>query len=187
MSAAPALAGTHSVQESPTIMKRIYHLAVLAFAALVAAGAPLAAPEYKAGSIAIDHPWSRATPKGAKVAGGYLTLRNAGAEVDRLVSVSSDIAGRAEIHEMSVANGTMTMRPLPEGVEAPAHGEVAFKPGGYHVMFFDLKRPLEKGERFAGRLTFEKAGSVDVEFAVEAIGATAPGAAKTEAKDGHDH
>ncbi|MFD1331710.1 copper chaperone PCu(A)C [Methylopila musalis] len=173
-------------------MKRTFPALALAVAALVAGGNPIAAHDYKAGAITIDHPWSRATPKGARVAGGYLTLRNGGAEADRLLSVSSDIAARTEIHEMSTANGTMTMRPLPEGVPAPAHGEVAFKPGGFHIMFFDLKRPLEKGERFAGRLTFEKAGPVDVEFSVEAIGAAAPGGAATapatpEAKDGHAH
>ena len=71
------------------------------------------AHDVKAGDIEIVHPWSRATPAGAKVAVGYLVLRNKGAAPDRLVSIASDIAARTEIHEMVMdSNGVMTMRPL---------------------------------------------------------------------------
>ena len=68
----------------------------------------------------------------------------------------------------------MKMRLLPDGVAVPAGGEVAFKPGGYHVMFMDLKQPLKKGDKVKATLTFEKAGTADVEFNVEDIGAPAP-------------
>ena len=147
-------------------------LTVVATSLMLAAAQPSHAHEYKAGDIEVDHPWSRATPPGAKVAAGYFVIRNKGSESDRLVSVSSEISARGEIHEMSVsAEGVMTMRPVPAGIEIPAGGEVALKPGSYHLMFMELKQGPKEGERFKGVLTFEKAGSVEVEFAVEAMGA----------------
>lgn len=138
---------------------------------LFALAQPLFAHEFKAGDLVIGHPWSRATPEGAKVAAGYFKISNSGAEADRLVAVTGEIAGRTEIHEMAVdADGVMTMRPLAGGVEIPAGGTVTLEPGGLHVMFMDLKQGAKEGERFKGTLTFEKAGTVDVEFAVDAMG-----------------
>ena len=129
------------------------------------------AHDVKAGDIEIVHPWSRATPAGAKVAVGYLVLRNNGAAPDRLVSIASDIAGRTEIHEMVMdSNGVMTMRPLDRALEVPAGGEVELTPGSLHIMFLDLKRGIKEGETFAGTLTFEKAGTVKVEYSVSAMG-----------------
>ena len=149
-------------------MKLSYALA----AAAIALSATLASAHgYKAGPLKIGHPWSRATPAGAKVGGGYLSIENTGSETDRLVSISVPFAARAEIHEMAVKDGVMTMRPLDDGVELPAGAKVEFKPGGYHIMFMDLKQPLKQGEMMKGTLTFEKAGSVDVEFKVDAIAA----------------
>lgn len=146
----------------------------LALILVFAAGQPLLAHEFKAGEIEIGHPWSRATPQGAKVAVGYLKLTNAGAEADRLVSVSGEIAGRTEIHEMTVdENGVMTMRPVEGGIDIPAGGTVELKPGGLHIMFLDLKQAAIEGVKFKGTLTFEKAGPVDVEFAVDAMGGDA--------------
>ena len=140
---------------------------------LLVAALPAAAHEFKAGKLEIDHPWSRATPPGAKVAAGYVTIRN-GAAADRLVSATAEIAGRTEIHEMAVKDGVMTMRQLENGVAVPAAGEAKLAPGGLHLMFMDLKRQPKQGESFSGTLVFENAGEVKVEFAVEAIGATTP-------------
>lgn len=134
------------------------------------------AHEFKVGDIEIDHPWSRATPAGAKVAAGYVTIRNEGASDDRLVAVTGAIAGKTQIHEMAVdSNGVMTMRELPDGVEIPAGGEVALKPGSFHIMFMDLKEPAREGETFKGSLTFAKAGTVEVEFSVDKMGGEATG------------
>ena len=142
-------------------------IAAAAFIA-ISAGAGFA-HEFKLGSLEIDHPWSRETPDGAKVAAGYFIVKNHGTTADRLVAVTGEIAGKSEIHEMSVdANGVMTMRPVSGGLEIPAGGEAALKPGSYHVMFLSLTRQTKKGEKFKGTLTFEKAGTVDVEFAVDA-------------------
>ena len=143
----------------------------LAAAALALSASLAAAHEFKAGPLKIGHPWSRAAPAGASVAGGYLTVTNHGAAPDRLVSVSSGISAKAELHEMAVKDGVMTMRPVEGGVEIPAGGKIELKPGSYHLMFIGLKQLPKEGEEFSATLTFEKAGSVEVEFAVEAMGA----------------
>lgn len=149
-------------------MKLSYSLAA---AALLLSAGFATAHEFKAGPLKIGHPWSRATPAGAKVGGGYLSIENTGTTVDRLVSVSVPFAGRSEIHEMAVKDGIMTMRPLDNGIELPAGTKVEFKPGGYHIMFMELKQQLKQGEMMKGTLTFEKAGTVDVEFKVDSIAA----------------
>lgn len=143
----------------------------LAAVALALSATVAFAHGYQAGTLKIGHPWSRATPAGAKVGGGYLTIENTGSAPDRLVSVSVPFAARAEIHEMAMKEGVMTMRPLDSGVEVPAGAKVEFKPGGYHIMFMELKQQLNQGEMLKGTLTFEKAGSVDVEFKVDTIAA----------------
>ncbi|WP_460449545.1 copper chaperone PCu(A)C [Alsobacter sp. SYSU BS001988] len=146
---------------------------LLAAALLSAASlaAPASAHDYKAGDLVINHPWARATPPGASVGGGYLSVRNAGTAPDRLLSVTSDVAGRVTIHEMSNVDGVMTMRPVPAGLPIPPGGALELKPGGYHVMFMDLKDALKAGDSVKGVLTFEKAGPVPVEFKVQSIGA----------------
>lgn len=149
-------------------MKLSYSLAA---AALLLSASFATAHEFKAGPLKIGHPWSRATPAGAKVGGGYLSIENTGTVADRLVSVSVPFAARAEVHEMAVKDGIMTMRPLDNGVDVPAGAKVEFKPGGYHIMFMDLKQQLKQGEMMKGTLTFEKAGTVDVEFKVDSIAA----------------
>lgn len=149
-------------------------LAALTLLLLFALARPLLAHEFKVGDIVIDHPWSRATPAGAKVAAGYLVLKNTGTTADRLVSVTAEIAGKAEIHEMAVDDkGVMTMRPLAGGIEIPAGGEVELKPGGVHLMFMAITRGAAEGETLKGALTFEKAGTVAVEFDVQAMGGDA--------------
>lgn len=146
-------------------------VAVFALLLLFASTHQLLAHGFKAGDLEIGHPWSRATPAGAKVAAGYLTVKNAGGQPDRLVSIRSDISDKAEIHEMAVdAAGVMKMRQLADGVEIPAGGEIAFKPGSYHIMFIGLKAPVKEGDKFPATLTFEKAGTVTVEFQADKMG-----------------
>lgn len=153
------------------------HLRRAAFAAALAllAIGPAAAHEFKSGPIEVVHPWARATPPAAKVGGGYAEIRNDGSEPDRLVSVTAEVAGRVEVHEMGMKDGVMTMRPVEGGVPVPANGTAALAPGGFHLMMLDLKRPLKAGESFAGTMTFEKAGTIAVTFEVAPIGATGPG------------
>ena len=146
--------------------------AVLALFALLACIPGALAHEFKVGNLEVGHPWSRATPPGAKVAGGYFSVTNNGSSPDRLLSISSENSDKAELHELGVNEGVMTMRPVSGGLEIPAGGKVALKPGGYHLMFIGLKRQPKQGEKFPATLTFEKAGSVTVEFAVEGMGET---------------
>jgi periplasmic copper chaperone A len=137
-----------------------------------AAGA--AAADYVKGDIKIGQPWSRATPGGARIGAGYLTLENTGVKADRLVGIESAISGRGEIHEMKMNKGVMTMRQLASGLDLPPGKKVALKPGSYHLMFMDLKQPIKKGVPFKATLVFQVAGRIEVEFHPAAIGAGAP-------------
>ena len=148
---------------------------MLAFFVLVAVvAAPAQAVEVKAGDLVISQGWSRATPKGAKIGTGYLTIENKGSTPDRLVSVSADIAGKADVHEMAMKNGVMTMRPVENGLTIDPGKTVKLAPGGYHLMLFDLKSPLKQGDTLPITLEFEKAGKVNVSLQVEGIGAQGP-------------
>ena len=133
--------------------------------------------DYKVGALEIDHPWSRAVPKGATVAAGYVTIKNTGTEPDRLVGGSTPVAGKFEVHEMSMDKGIMKMRPVAGGVEIKPGETLELKPQSFHIMMMGLKQPIEKGKPFKGSLVFENAGAVDVDFAVEAVGATPAAAA----------
>lgn len=126
---------------------------------------------YTVGALRIEAPWTRATPKGAQVGGGYLKITNTGKDADRLVGGSLPIAGRLEVHEMATVDGVMRMRELPKGLEIKPGETVELKPGGYHIMFMQLKEPLVAGKPVRGTLVFEKAGTVEVEFGVAPIGA----------------
>lgn len=149
--------------------------AALAAVLAVSITAPLAARDQRAGSITISQPWARATAPAAKNGAGYVILRNSGDRPDRLLSASAgSIAATVEIHTMSLDGGVMRMRLLPNGVEIPARGETALAPGGNHIMFMGLKRPLRQGERVPVTLRFERAGAVRVTFTVQPIGATGP-------------
>ncbi len=148
---------------------------VLLAAALILSTAGALGATFKSGAIAVEDPWSRATPGGAKVGVGFLTIKNDGKTEDRLLSAASPIAARAEIHETKMENDMMTMRPVSGGIAIPPGGSVALAPNGYHLMFADLAAPLKEGEQFKATLTFEHAGAVEVTFDVQAIGAAAPG------------
>jgi copper(I)-binding protein len=138
---------------------------------------PAQAADYDVGPIHIAQPWSRATPKGASVAAGYMTVTNKGTAPDRLTCVAADAAARCEIHSMIMEQGVMKMRPLPDGLEIKPGETVQLKPSGFHVMFMGLKHPLVQGKTVKGTLKFQNAGTVDVEYAVQSIAATAPAGA----------
>lgn len=135
---------------------------------------PALAGDATSGELVISKAWSRATPGGAKVAGGYLTIENKGAAPERLKAASTTLAAKTEIHEISINNGVMTMRPLEGGLAiAPGHS-VQLAPGGGHLMFEGLKAPLQQGDQVPVTLSFEHAGEVTVTLDVQALGAQAP-------------
>ncbi|WP_317992544.1 copper chaperone PCu(A)C [Bartonella gliris] len=135
---------------------------------------PTAAQQYKLGDIEILHPWARATPRGIKISSGYLYIINHGNTPDRLVSVSTTGVQSTEIHSMAVVNDIMKMEKMHNGIEVPGNGEVTLKPGGDHIMFMGLSQPFKLGDKISAKLTFEKAGTIDVDFSVNAMAVTSP-------------
>jgi copper(I)-binding protein len=148
---------------------------------------PVSAQEYKAGSLTIDTPWTRATPGGAKMGGGYATITNTGDAPDRLIGASTAIAGKVEIHEMGMTDGVMRMREIEGGLEIPPGETVTLEPGGNHIMFMGLNEPLQKGSMVEVTLQFETAGEVMVMMPIAAIGAKTPDGAAGEAMDHSGH
>lgn len=146
-------------------MKTATALVLCAVSMLLAAAAALAA-DFTAGAIRISDPWSRATPDGAKVAAGYLTIINTGKEPDRLIGGTAVISTTFEIHEMTMVDNIMRMRALPKGLEIKPGETVRLQPGGLHVMFLDLKQPPKEGRPIKGTLVFERAGKVEIEYRV---------------------
>jgi hypothetical protein len=133
---------------------------------------PASAQQVKAGDLVLDHAWARATPGGAKVGGGFLTIENKGATPDKLIGGSSPAAGKVEVHETAMNNGVATMRPVKDGLSIPPAQSVTLAPGGYHLMLMQLKAPLKKGDKVPVTLAFEKAGEVKVTLDVQGVGAT---------------
>jgi len=165
---------------------RIPTLVLLTCLSSLLAGAAIAG-DVTAGALKIGQPWSRATPNGAKVAGGYLSVTNTGAEPDTLTGGTFDEAGSVEIHSMSMEGGVMKMATVENGLVVKPGETVTLKPGGLHLMFLGLKDPLKKGQTVKGTLTFAKAGSVPVTFTVESLAAKAPGQGGMEMEHGASH
>jgi copper(I)-binding protein len=122
--------------------------------------------------VTVENPWARASAPGAKVAAGYMTIRNQAAAPDRLVAVSSTVAARVETHVHIREGDVVRMREV-KGYDVPAKGMLELKPGGAHLMFVNIARPLKEGDKVAATLKFEKAGEVKVEFHVGRLGAAA--------------
>jgi uncharacterized protein YcnI/copper(I)-binding protein len=120
----------------------------------------------KVGDLSVSGPSIRAMVPGAKVAGGFLTIKNDGKDADKLVSVTTTGVKRVEIHEMSMENQVMKMRKLDSGLDIPAGETVELKSGGYHLMFIQPDQPYKEGDKVSATLEFEKAGKVDLEFPV---------------------
>lgn len=122
------------------------------------------------GSIQIVSPWARATAGSASAGGAFMTIVNKGTSPDRLIAAASPMANMAELHETKNENGVMTMSPVPV-LEIPAGGKATLAPGGYHVMLMGLKAPLKEGQSFPLTLTFERAGTIEVEVKIGKPGA----------------
>lgn len=130
------------------------------------------AHSYQAGEVHIGHPWARATPGMSQNGAAYLTLENKGKTADRLISGSSPVAEKVELHTHLNENGVMKMRQV-ESITVDAGSSVAFKPGSYHVMLIGLRSPLKAGQRIPLTLVFEKSGQTTVEVQVDAVNAEA--------------
>jgi periplasmic copper chaperone A len=133
-------------------------------ASLVAVGAALA----QTAQLEVATAWARATPAKAENGVAFLTIRSPTA--DRLLSVSSPAAKKAELHTMEMSGVVMKMRPL-ASLDIPAGQPVTLKPGGEHIMLLGLNGPLQS---FPLTLTFENAGAREVTVVVEKPGAAGP-------------
>jgi copper(I)-binding protein len=125
--------------------------------------------------VSVDKPWVRATVAQQKATGAFFALQAVGDA--RLVEVRSSVAGIVEIHEMAMEGSTMKMRAVP-GLDLPAGKTVELKPGGYHVMLMDLKKPIAAGEQVPLTLVFESKGSskrqtLDIQAEARQLGAAA--------------
>jgi len=131
--------------------------------------------------VTVSEPWVRATVPNQKASGAFMRVQSA--QAARLVGVSTPVAGRAELHEMAMENNTMRMRQV-DAIDLPAGKAVHLASGGYHVMFFDLKRQLKEGETVPVTLVVQdgskKNSSVTVEARVLPLTYVAP-------KAGHGH
>ncbi|MDN5000496.1 copper chaperone PCu(A)C [Bradyrhizobium sp. GCM10027634] len=110
------------------MLEKFGSIAVILAAALAFVGSSPTLADHT--DVVVSQAWSRATPKGAKVAGGYLTIENRGTVPDRLLSASSPAAASVEIHQITMQDGVMMMRPLEQGLTIPPDQIVTLAPGG---------------------------------------------------------
>ena len=150
-------------------MKLLKTLAAAAMLTIVASAAQ--AEDVTLGNLTLSKTWTRATPPKAMAGGGFVEITNSGTEADRLIAASSPVAKKVELHEMAINDGVMVMREKEGGIEVPAGETVALKPGGLHIMFMGLNAPLEEGTVVPVKLTFEKAGDVEIKLDVQKMGA----------------
>ncbi len=146
---------------------------------------PALAHEFKAGDITINHPWARASATSmAKAGGAFLTLHNMGDVDDVLLSASTPVAKKAEIHGHKMNDDGMMQMYEYGPLTIPAKGKIELKPGNLHIMLMKLAAPLIEGEMFPITLTFEKAGTVTIDVMIDEPGAMGE---TGDAMDGMDH
>ena len=121
-------------------------------------------------NIKIENAYTRATVPGQQVAGGFLKIDNKG-NADQLLGASSPAAGEVQLHEMAMDGNVMKMRQVKD-IPIPAGGSVELKPGGYHLMFMNLKGPFVAGQTVPVKLKFAKAGEMEIKLPVNAVGSS---------------
>jgi copper(I)-binding protein len=123
--------------------------------------------------IKIENAWARATPPGAKIAAGYMVIRNDGSAPDKLLAASSPAAEKVETHVTVKEGDVFRMRQV-NGYDIPARGSFELKPGGPHLMLVNIKAPLKEGAKVPLTLRFERAGEVKTELPVGRLTEAAP-------------
>ena len=116
-------------------------------------------------ALEVTQPWARASIGAAKAGAAYLTIVNHGEAVDRLIGTATPVAEHAALHTHLMQEGVMRMRAL-EAVEVAPGEPTVLEPGGLHVMLMGLRQPLTEGETFPLMLTFQRAGTIEVEVRV---------------------
>lgn len=136
---------------------------------LAVLGVAAAARDFTLGSVTITDPWSRELPPVAPNGAAYFGVENRGTSADRIVSVHTPIAKRAELHAHETSGTMMSMRHV-QVVDVPAGASVPFEPEGLHVMLLELTEPLRRGTRYPLTVVFENAGAVEVTVEVRGSG-----------------
>jgi hypothetical protein len=149
-------------------MKLVRETSFAFFLTLAAIANPVDAfaHEIKSGDLVISDPWSRQSPVASDVAAGFMKITNNGTVDDTLIKATAEIAPVVQLHNMKMEGDIMKMYELVGGIPIPAGETVELKPKSLHVMFMHVKEQPAVDTRFRGTLTFERAGTVDVEFEV---------------------
>jgi len=142
---------------------------VLAAAALLGLAASIPAALAQAPVVEVTEAWARTTTSSARSGGAFLTLKATGA-ADRVVSASSPVAEKVELHETVRDGNVMRMREV-QHLPVPVGQAVVLQPGSLHIMLIGLKKQLNRGESFPLTITFEKAPPVTTTVTVQAAGA----------------
>jgi copper(I)-binding protein len=145
-------------------------------AAVIAVAACGSRPD---GAVTVQEAWARETIGEVAVSAGYGRIENGTDEAVRLVGAEAPVAGRIEIHNVANEGGVMRMHELAAGLEVPAGASIELRPGGYHLMLLDLRRPLRAGEAVPVTLRFDGAPPLQADFAVRSAADAAAG--------GHSH
>lgn len=116
-------------------------------------------------NITITNEWARPILVAGRPGGAYFHIENTGSVADKLVSVTSPISPRLEIHEHTMKDGVMRMSEV-DFLEIEAGGNVELKPGGYHIMIFETATKYAEGDQIELTLNFENAGSITKTFNV---------------------
>ena len=142
-----------------------FTVVLIAFAGALSACSPgeRAAPE-AAATVRVSGALCRPTPPGRQTTGCYLTLTSPAD--DRLMSISSPVAGRVQVHESRMESNMMMMHEVEGGLPLPAGQAVELKPGGNHIMLLGVTEPLEAGDAVPLTLTFASAAPVEVSATV---------------------
>jgi len=143
-------------------------MSVLKFAPAALAALILSLPAQAGDTLMIHDPYARASSPMAKAGAAFMVIVNPTGTDDRLVSVTTDAAARAELHtHVQEENGVMRMTEIEGGIPIPAGGETRLERGGLHVMLMGLTGPLETGDSIGLTLTFETAGEITIPVPVD--------------------
>jgi len=160
-------------------------VACLALLSAAAASAHDHAPP-QAATLHVHQAWSRPTVAAVPVGVVYMDLDNQGSTTERLLSASSEVAGRVELHESIMDGEMMRMRPI-QAVDIAPTSTTQLKPGGLHLMLMGLKAPLVQGQTFPLSLVFEQTGTVTVQVQVRDPVGSAGGHGSHSPHDAHGH
>jgi len=128
------------------------------------------APTALADSYKVEHPRARPSLGVAKNTAAFFTIHNKTGQADKLLSASSDVAKKVQLHTHLKENGVFKMRPV-KFIDIPANGRAELKSGGFHVMIIGVHSKLKVGDMFKLKLYFEHAAPMTIMVPVLKIGA----------------